>query len=81
MKYKIEKNVPVPDNIGRRGQPPKYPFGDMEVGDSIVAKRLGRQAAYVYGWRNKKKFVSKIEKRLRPGFVSNNDLFRIWRVK
>jgi len=31
--YEIEKNVPLQGT--KRGAPPKYPFGEMEVGDSF----------------------------------------------
>lgn len=32
MTFKIEKNVPMPET------PAKYPFADMEVGDSFFAE-------------------------------------------
>ena len=33
--FKIEKNIPLPPRAGD-GAPPKYPFLEMEVGDSFV---------------------------------------------
>lgn len=33
--YPIEKNVPIPQK-NRHGRPSKYPWRDMEVGDSFV---------------------------------------------
>lgn len=31
--FKIEKNIPIPEDVTRRG---KFPFLEMEVGDSFV---------------------------------------------
>ncbi len=49
------------------GRPPKYPFGDMEIGDWFEAgpaDRAGVQrAASMYGLRNGKLFTT----RLQPG--------------
>lgn len=33
--YKVDKNVPLPENRGRRWGTSVYPFRDMEVGDSF----------------------------------------------
>lgn len=53
----------IPKPAGR-GRPRKYPFGSMEVGQSVAfepkSKReevLIRRAAYSYAWNNKWKFV------------------------
>ena len=51
MSFKIEKSVPMPDQgIGK----PKYPFGDMEVGDSfwapVSSERLTNATSH---WREK----------------------------
>ena len=35
----IEKKVPVPADVGRRGRLAIYPFKSMEVGDSFVMSR------------------------------------------
>lgn len=35
MAYKIDKGVKVPENCRGRGQPSKYPFAEMEIGDSV----------------------------------------------
>jgi hypothetical protein len=72
---KIEKNIPIP---GIRGGAltRKYPFNEMEVGDSIfVEKRKGLynpgNAAGNYGKTHGMKFsVRKVE-----------GGFRIWRIK
>jgi hypothetical protein len=68
MTYKIEKGVPI---IGRQ----KYPFGEMEVGDSFLADealldRL-RAAAAHFGKNHNKKFAV----RQVPEGV------RVWRVE
>jgi hypothetical protein len=34
--YKIDKNIPIPKGIHGGGPPCKYPFDDMEVGDSFL---------------------------------------------
>jgi len=59
--YKIDKNVPPPANTGR-GMP-KYPFGDMAVGDSVLfedepagSQSAPATAARQYGLRNGIKF-------------------------
>ena len=33
--FKVERGVPLPEPKGGPGAPAKYPFGDMEVGDSF----------------------------------------------
>lgn len=68
--FRIEKDIPVvKDGRGLR----KYPFRDMEVGDSFAFGLQNysgvRVAASAYGQRNAKKFVvSKIA-------------FRCWRIE
>lgn len=75
----IEKGVPLPDPMPRGGRPPKYPFGKMEVGDSILVDGSGASqdkcsaysSAISYGRRNGKKFSGRL---IAPGTV------RIWRA-
>lgn len=76
----IEKNVPM-RTIQKRGRPPKYPFSQMEIGDSIVvpgkssltneckAYNAAQQCARRMGW----KFSARQEV---PG-----ETVRIWRVE
>lgn len=56
--YKIEKNVPLPaGGLNAR----KYPFGDMEIGDSLfVTERTNsfRNAATAYGRAHGIKLIS-----------------------
>ncbi len=65
---KIEKNVPAPEKKGNC----KYPWGEMEVGDSVLIKEnihSAKCAARSYGSYHGKKFIC----REREGGV------RIWR--
>lgn len=65
--FKIEKNVP----LRVRMEAPRYPFKDMEVGDSFVADSQSvRSAAYQFGLRVGRKFTVRQE----------GDKWRIWRV-
>ena len=71
--YKIEKNVPL---IQPRGPKYKYPFTEMEIGDSIFVAGQNPQggaavAARAYGRRNTKTFAT----------ASYEGGIRIWRVK
>ena len=68
--YAIEKNVPLPTS-GGPGFPPKYPFGQMDVGDSVVVPKGGRTAAYVFAHRRNWRFACRPE---------GDDTFRVWRV-
>lgn len=71
--FKIEKNVALPKNA----RISKYPFADMEVGDSFVAPNTARTALYTaaYQWTKRNasdnKFIVREE---------GNDA-RIWRTK
>jgi len=71
--FQIDRGLPIPEVI--KGRPMKYPFADMQVGDSFsVTLKQGRNAstaARVYAHRH-------------PGvqFTSRKDVenFRIWRT-
>lgn len=73
MNYRIEKNIPIPPSKG----PSKYPFKDLEIGDSFKVydeengSRKIQMYACVMGRRLDKKFVTR----------KNNGFVRIWRVK
>lgn len=67
---KIEKGVPMPKN--KRAT--KYPFAEMEVGDSFYVEPDNgsiHAAASWYGKRNNKKFATRKEGEGR----------RIWRIE
>jgi len=69
--FTIETDVPAPVRI-------KYPFREMEVGESFVQPdlELGRKLRgiiYQYGLRNGKKFSVKLDPE-GPGY-------RVWRIE
>jgi hypothetical protein len=70
--YKIEKNVPIPKGYVSR----KYPFKEMEVGDSFAVEEENynrvRQAAYSYSFRNGIKLAVK---------RGLDGKFHCWRIK
>jgi hypothetical protein len=71
MTIKIEKDIPVPSHGNS-----KWPFKDMEIGDSFAVNESERSplagAAYDYGKRNNMKFLT----RKVPGAQ-----VRCWRIK
>lgn len=71
--FKIEKGVPIPTHNG--GASPKYPFREMEVGDSILllSKDKAKYTGLANGWARSTgwKFSSR--------FVEGGR--RIWRIK
>ena len=77
--FKIEKNVPAPK--GHKGRDTKYPWADMQVGDSILIPKKSRSSAGSssdYYSRTKEnnevKFTSRIEE-------EQPDMVRFWRIK
>lgn len=42
--FNIEKNIQLPNNTGKPGARPKYPFAQMEVGDSFFAPGMKANA-------------------------------------
>lgn len=67
---KIEKNIPIPESI-QSGQR-KYPFDEMEVGDSLYSdNKAMRQAAYAYGRRKGIKLITRKE----------GTGYRAWRIE
>ena len=56
MVYKVESGHPIPEN--RRGRRAKYPFRDMEIGDSFICphERV-RLAAASHAKRNGVRFT------------------------
>lgn len=72
----IEKTVPTPKTNGGRGAPRKYPFAEMEVGDSVFfeGERTGGKpyiAAQTIGRQKGRKFSGRKEE----------GGLRIWRIK
>jgi hypothetical protein len=71
----IDKGVPIPDGAGVRDYGCKYPWADMEVGDSfftygIKAKSL-QSMGYRYGRNRGMRFLA----------VAECDGVRIWRTE
>lgn len=73
----IEKGVPITDGRGvgkSAGRPPKYPWAEMEVGDSFkadVPPDVLRASASGYARRNGGKFIVRVD----------GDGSRAWRVE
>lgn len=74
--FKIESGVPVPTYLGP-GQPEKYPFSQMAVGDSFVAGEYSatllnsvRSCAQHQERRHSRRFIAR---------KHGNDL-RVWRI-
>ena len=65
MNMKIDKNVQLP-----RPQS-KYPFNEMQIGDSILTDKNIASVACAYGNRHERKFTTRIE----------GNQFRTWRIK
>lgn len=68
---KIDKGIPVPDES--RGANGKYPFADLEIGDSFfvnVKQVAVCSSAAGYGKRHNKKFTTR----------SENGGTRVWRI-
>jgi hypothetical protein len=72
---KIDKKIPMPENIGVSGKP-RYPWAEMKVGDSFfttnakeisLVQSCSRQSKLM----NPKKFACRAEK----------DGVRVWRIK
>jgi len=80
MKYKIDKNIPLPPPGKRGPKQSRYPFKEMEVGDSFifddydrVRMSSGSTAARIYGSNQDpvKKFATR----------KMGNKIRIWRIK
>lgn len=52
--YKIEKGIKI-----KKSPAAKYPFHDMEIGDSFLAEEKTRKAAWKHGKKHNKTFVSR----------------------
>lgn len=70
MAVNIERGFPIPKET--RGRPRKYPWHEMDVGDSFVGGKNARSMiSHVYGTTGYKFTSRKI----------GENKFRIWRVK
>ncbi len=78
MAYEIEKGIPIPNQY-RGGTKRKYPFNDMEVGDSFLVlcskKRSKNVSASLKGSTRRTKDMSFITR-----YISTEGGVRIWRI-
>lgn len=79
----IEKNIPLPERVwGAHGRPSKYPFAQMEVGDSFAITAIEQPAEKLRNnigncaikWTQKNAPERKFSTRVTGGTV------RIWRT-
>ena len=70
MSFKIEKNVPMPTEA--RGRNGKYPWPNMQVGDSVVVDYTAKQASYKYAIYHGLTFTARRQ---------DDGNYRVWRVK
>lgn len=73
MKFKISKNIPVPDKHSK-GRPRVYMFDKMEIGDSIAGPLSMVMAGY---WYHSKKRKNKVRFTARR----EGEQYRLWRIK
>lgn len=71
--FNIEKNVPIPERKVRKGQ--KYPFADMQVGDSFTFTKDDyprvSSAMRTYAWKSESRQFT---------IRRVDDGFRCWRL-
>lgn len=67
---KIDKNIPVPNDK------PKYPFSEMEIGDSIWMENGASGAASAYMYRKKHPEFNFMKKSDKEGLGA-----RLWRIE
>lgn len=74
MSYEVEKNVPIPERSG--GRIPKYPWNEMDIGDSFLVEDLTAYNALMSGAGQRK---------IRNGEVYTirkvPEGVRVWRIK
>ena len=76
MSYEIEKNVPMKHKKDKERFTRKYPFADMDIGDSFKVEPENRErvrvASAVEGTRKGKRFKIALDE---------NDQIRCWRLE
>lgn len=72
MTIEVEKGVPIPES--KQGMP-KYPWKEMEVGDSIFVPWAKSVSSFSAHWYAQKSTGKKFIKRAVDGGV------RVWRIK
>lgn len=75
MTYTVDKKVPIPKRFGGKGAAVKYPWHELEVGDSFLVEgteqRSVSSSAASFGSRNKMKFATRKE----------GNKTRVWRIE
>lgn len=77
----IEKGIPIPPDCRNGGKPRKYPFDEMEIGDSFLCHGpspstiMNRLMAAASNYRKRNQNEFKIATR------SMDDGVRVWRIK
>jgi hypothetical protein len=86
MTIEIEKDVPIPTACGR-GRPTKYPFAEMEVGDSFAVPLAGESYGRHSGdkaaaslSRNSHTYGKKHGKTFTVRQLNDEGVARVWRV-
>lgn len=69
--FKIEKGVPVPEQVKR----PPYPFKEMEIGDSFTVDKK-----YEASVRNAASSAGRISGKRFSARRMDNGCIRIWRI-
>ena len=80
INFSIDKGIPIVNSPSKRGRPSKYPFEEMEIGDSILVEGKtcrttdcqGYNAAQAYSARSGKAFT---------GRAQGDGTVRIWRTQ
>lgn len=80
MRYKVEKGVPFPGPLQTWR---KYPFGDMEPGDSFFVPDVSRRQALQssVSWYKRRHPREKLEFATRTAEENGVEGVRCWRVK
>lgn len=77
----IEKNIPIPatTNSGKSGRPPKYPFRNMDIGDSMLVDGKSSRTCDCPAYNSAKQLQRKTTMKF-SARAEGNDKVRIWRI-
>jgi hypothetical protein len=73
---KIDKGIPIPDEVWERRKPRIYPWLEMEVGDSFIIETPFYKSARTSAWYASRRYGVKFRARR-----VDNDQYRIWRIE
>lgn len=73
--YKIEKGIPAPVTLAKRGRRTKYPFKKLKVGDSFLVPNANKTSLSVCAGNQAKKLNREFITRS----IGKKDV-RVWRV-